>query len=241
MSCASGAPPRRWRATLRTSPAISIHCYGANGMDAPHTIDESLSKALAHPLRWRILEVVSEHGEASPIELARALDQPLATISHHVRVLRDSRCLELTRTEQRRGALEHYYRALMPAFLDDDQWSRVPTVFRRTVAGQVLRRIFDEAAEAGQAGAFDAAGSHSDRMVVELDDVGWSELSELLNRVLWQVQEIQDRTDARREGRGPTRSSEVAILHFERAESISADADAGEQRRPKRTPRLPER
>jgi DNA-binding transcriptional ArsR family regulator len=208
-------------------------------MDAPQTIDESLSKALAHPLRWRILEVVSEHGEASPIALARALDQPLATISHHVRVLRDSRCLELTRTEQRRGALEHYYRALMPAFLDDEQWTRVPRVFRRTVAGQVLRRIFNEAAEAGKAGAFDMAGSHSDRMVVELDDLGWSELSELLNGVLCQVQEIQDRSDARSQGGGATRSSEVAILHFERAESIAADAGTGDRQRPKRTPRLP--
>jgi hypothetical protein len=30
-------------------------------------------------LRWRILEIVSERGEASPVELARALDEPLAS------------------------------------------------------------------------------------------------------------------------------------------------------------------
>jgi DNA-binding transcriptional ArsR family regulator len=208
-------------------------------MNAPRALDDSLSKALAHPLRWRILEVVSERGEASPVELARVLDRPLATISHHVRVLRDSHCMELTRTEPRRGAIEHYYRALTPAFFDDEQWSKVPAVFRRSVAGQIFRRIFEEAADAGRAGAFDAPGAHVDRMVVELDHDGWGELSDLLDNVLWQVQAIQDRSDARGESDGGARSSEVAILHFERAESIAAK-DQGDEtvKRPKRTPPL---
>ena len=52
-------------------------------------LDESLVKALAHPLRWQIVESLVHRGEASPVELARLLDQPLATVSHHVRVLRD--------------------------------------------------------------------------------------------------------------------------------------------------------
>jgi DNA-binding transcriptional ArsR family regulator len=208
-------------------------------MEAPQPIDESLSKALGHPLRWRILEAVSERSEASPIELARTLDQPLATISHHVRVLREAHCLELTRTEPRRGALEHYYRAIMPAFFDDEQWSRVPTVFRRTVAGQVFRRIFAEAAEAGEAGAFDAQGSHADRIVVELDDDGWREVGELLDRVLLDVQAIQDRSDARADTDRRLRTSEVAILHFERAESINGGRRAdGRRKSPKRTPPL---
>jgi DNA-binding transcriptional ArsR family regulator len=207
-------------------------------MAPQQTIDESLSKALGHPLRWRILEAVSEQGEASPVELARMLEQPLATISHHVRVLREAHCLELTRTEPRRGALEHYYRAVVPAFFDDEQWSRVPTVFRRTVAGQVFRRIFAEAAEAGHAGAFDAQGSHADRMVVELDDVGWREVSDLLDKVLLEVQAIQDRSDVRGDGERRLRVSEVAILHFERAESINHDRYADLGKSPKRTPPL---
>jgi DNA-binding transcriptional ArsR family regulator len=218
-----------------TGPSRTL--YGPIGMGARQAIDDSLSRALAHPLRWRILEVISERGESSPIELARALDQPLATISHHVRVLRDSRCVELARTEPRRGAIEHYYRAVLPTFFDDEQWSRVPIVFRRTVAGQVFRRIFEEGADAGAAGAFDAPGAHADRMVVELDDCGWHELSDLLDKVLREVQRIQDRSDARGAGEGGTRASEVAILHFERAESIAGDGPSdGAARRPRRTP-----
>jgi DNA-binding transcriptional ArsR family regulator len=209
-------------------------------MNVPQPLDESLSKALAHPLRWRILELVNERGEASPVEVARALDQPLATVSHHVRVLRESGSLRMTRTEQRRGAVEHYYRVLMPAFFDDEQWSRVPVALRRTVAGQIFTSIVAEAAASGESGGFDAPGAHVDRMVIELDDPGWSELSDLLTDVLRRAQDIQDRSDARRRSEDRMRTSEIAILHFERAESIDPSRAKEEGRSlPERSPRLP--
>jgi DNA-binding transcriptional ArsR family regulator len=209
-------------------------------MSVSHPLDEGLIKALAHPLRWRILESLSERGEASPVELARLLDEPLATISHHMRVLRDLSCVELTRTEPRRGAIEHYYRPVMPAFFDDEQWTRVPVMLRRALAGQVFRRIVTEAAAAGGAGAFDAPGAHVDRLLVELDDGGWRELSDLLTDVLRRAQAIQDRSDARRRNGAGARTSEVAILHFEVAESIaSAGPTSPGAEPPRRSPPLP--
>jgi DNA-binding transcriptional ArsR family regulator len=201
-------------------------------MRGSHSLDERLIKALAHPLRWRIVETLVERGEASPVELARLLDQPLATVSHHTRVLRDNDCIELTRTEPRRGAVEHYYRALMPAFFDDEQWASIPTVLRRGLAAQVFRRVVAEAAAAGAGGAFDAPGAHLARMVVELDDHGWGELSELVIEFLARAQAIQDDSDARRgtgDG-GDARTSEIALMHFE-----LADAQAP----PRRSPPLP--
>lgn len=71
-------------------------------MSWSESLDASLLKALAHPLRTRVLELIVEREEASPVELARDLGQPLATVSHHTRVLRDLGCIELVRTE--RGA-----------------------------------------------------------------------------------------------------------------------------------------
>jgi DNA-binding transcriptional ArsR family regulator len=199
-------------------------------MSAAPSLDESLIKALAHPLRWRIVETVVERGEASPIELARLLDEPLATVSHHTRVLRDHGCIALTRTVPRRGAVEHYYRAILPAFFDDQQWRQVPVVLRRGIAGQLFRRIFQEAAAAGDAGAFDAPDAHLDRMVVELDDAGREELSALLTDVLRRAQAIQERSDARRGEDGDARICEIALMHFELAQS---DAP------PRRSPPLP--
>jgi DNA-binding transcriptional ArsR family regulator len=206
-------------------------------MSTPPSFDENLIKALAHPLRWRIVEILVERGEGSPIELARSLDAPLATISHHVRVLRDRGLIELVRTEPRRGAVEHYYRALMPAFFDADQWEQVPLVLRRGVIGQVIQRIVSEAAAAGAAGAFDEPQCHVDRMIVELDDEGWNELSELLTDVLRQAQAIQDRSDARGRDDGARRSVQLAMLLFEVAESIAGQGAAAGS--PRRSPPLP--
>jgi DNA-binding transcriptional ArsR family regulator len=205
-------------------------------MSASHPLDESLIKALAHPLRWRLLELMTERGESSPVELARHLDLPLATVSHHMRVLRDLRCVQLSRTEQRRGAIEHYYQPLMPAFFDDEQWARVPVVLRRSIAGQIFRRIFEEAATSGEAGAFDAPTAHLDRMFVELDEPGRVEMSELLTEVLQRAQAIQERSDARREDRDDVRLSEVALLHFELTSSPSTGDRALAP--PKRSPQL---
>jgi DNA-binding transcriptional ArsR family regulator len=199
-------------------------------MSAAPSLDESLIKALAHPLRWRIVEAVVERGEASPVELARLLDEPLATVSHHTRVLRDHGCIELTRTEPRRGAVEHYYRAIMPAFFDDEQWSRVPILLSRGLAGQVFRRIFEDAAAAGGAGGFDDPGAYLSRKVVELDDAGWAELSALLTDVLERAQAIQERSDARRREGGDARTSELVLMHFELADSDEP---------PRRSPPLP--
>jgi DNA-binding transcriptional ArsR family regulator len=186
-------------------------------MSAAPSLDETLIKALSHPLRWRILETMVDRGETSPVELARLLDEPLATVSHHTRVLRDNGCIELTRTEPRRGAVEHYYRAIMPAFFDDAQWSQVPVALRRGLAGPVFRRIFEEAAAAGGAGGFDDPGAYLSRTVVELDESGWQELSELLTDVLKRAQDIQERSDARRGEDHEARTSELVLMHFELA------------------------
>jgi DNA-binding transcriptional ArsR family regulator len=61
-----------------------------------------------HPMRVRAL-VLFEF-ESSPGALAEALDAPLGVVSYHVRMLRDYGLVELTRTEPRRGALQHFYR-----------------------------------------------------------------------------------------------------------------------------------
>jgi DNA-binding transcriptional ArsR family regulator len=209
-------------------------------MASPPPLDEGLIKALAHPLRWQILESLIGLGEASPVELARRLDQPLATVSHHVRVLRDSRSIELTRTEQRRGAIEHYYRAVMPAFFDDEQWALVPPALRRALAGQVFRQVFSEAATAGGKGAFDAVGAHLDRMVFELDDQGWHDVSEALLDAFRRIQAIQVESDARRDREASVRVSELVVMHFEVAESIaSQDPDRDRAELPRRTPPIP--
>jgi len=78
--------------------------------------DLRLIRALAHPLRWRILQTLNLR-TASPSELAGELGAPLPNIAYHVKVLARNDAIELVKTEQVRGALEHFYRATMRPWL----------------------------------------------------------------------------------------------------------------------------
>ncbi len=187
-------------------------------MSARDPFDRRLLKALGHPLRLRIVEALTERGEASPVGLAREFDQPLATVSHHVRMLRDLGWVELVRTEPRRGAVEHFYRASTRPFIDDETWLALPVPMRRGLARQTFRTIFAEASHAGATGGFDGEDTHLDRMLLELDETGRREVSRVLSGVLEAVQEIQDRTDRRRAGPGgpdgDVATSSMVLLHF---------------------------
>jgi DNA-binding transcriptional ArsR family regulator len=77
--------------------------------------------ALAHPLRRRILRaMIADESEISPRELASNLEQPLARLSYHVRVLADCSALKPTRTKQVRGSTQHFYRSIVEA-----PWARL--------------------------------------------------------------------------------------------------------------------
>jgi DNA-binding transcriptional ArsR family regulator len=187
-------------------------------MSSRDPFEGTLLKALGHPLRLRIVEALTERGESSPIALARDLGQPLSTVSHHFRMLRDLGWIELVRMEPRRGAVEHFYRATTRPFIDDEEWVRLPVTMRRGLARQTFRRVFSEASLAGSAGGFDDAGCHIDRMPLELDEAGRREVSEVLTDALERLQAVQQRVDARRRtpdaNVGAIAETCVALLHF---------------------------
>src|SRR5262245_50870939 len=110
-------------------------------MSASETIiDPRLAKAAAHPLRMRILTILNQR-VASPVEIARALDEPLANVSYHVKMLESLDCIELVSTTPRRGAVEHHYRALERAMLTADDMNGVPLTVRRGIADGLLTQI----------------------------------------------------------------------------------------------------
>ncbi|HLS26939.1 MAG TPA: helix-turn-helix domain-containing protein [Beutenbergiaceae bacterium] len=52
-----------------------------------HTTDPAVMRALAHPLRIDILEIMDEVGEATASEIAERLGQTVANCSFHLRIL----------------------------------------------------------------------------------------------------------------------------------------------------------
>jgi DNA-binding transcriptional ArsR family regulator len=189
-------------------------------------LDERLAKALSHPLRQRILQRLNEGGVRSPNELSRELGDPLGNVSYHVRILRELDCVELVRTEQRRGALEHYYRATAEPWLDDKQWARLPAAFRRKTLGRTLTEILESASEASHESGFDHPETTINRIELELDDTGWDEIADLLDKTYDTALRIQSESRRRREEHGadgtdPIRT-ELGLLHFRRGTAAAA-------------------
>jgi DNA-binding transcriptional ArsR family regulator len=154
-------------------------------------VDSRLAKALAHPLRVQLLAALNE-GVASPIELAKKLDEPLTNVSYHVRMLHDLGCIELVDTEPRRGALEHYYRAVVRPFFGDRDWKRLPKNARGSISDAVLQLVWEDAAEAIKGGLFDEREDrHLSRSVLSIDEKGWNDLHDLLAQTLDRAMQIQ--------------------------------------------------
>jgi DNA-binding transcriptional ArsR family regulator len=154
-------------------------------------VDSRLAKALAHPLRVQLLAGLNE-GVASPNELAKKLDEPLTNVSYHVRMLHDLGCIELVETEPRRGALEHYYRAVVRPFFGERDWKRLPKNARGSISDAVLQLVWDDASEAIKSGLFDERDDrHLSRSVLVVDDQGWEELHDVLADTLDRAMQIQ--------------------------------------------------
>jgi DNA-binding transcriptional ArsR family regulator len=145
-------------------------------------VDTRVVKALGHPTRVRILNVLRDRELASPVELSAELEIPLGTVGYHVRRLEALGFIELARRTQRRGAVEHHYRARQVLDDADGVDAQASSAAGRGAEAVAVTR----AAQAALAsGGFDAVLAHADRHVVTLDARGRAELERVLTR--WQA------------------------------------------------------
>jgi DNA-binding transcriptional ArsR family regulator len=185
---------------------------------SPEGITQQLAKALAHPLRVRILSSLHK-GISSPNQLSQELGEPLGNVSYHVKTLLEYDCVELVKTEPRRGAVEHFYRATERAFFSDADWAKIPASARKGINGVALETIGQEATEAMIAGTIDArTDSHVSQTPLLLDEKGWKEMASLLGDTLNRAIEIQQEAASRlADEKSDPISATLAILHFEKA------------------------
>ena len=185
---------------------------------SPEGITQQLAKALAHPLRVRILSSLQK-GISSPNQLSQELGEPLGNVSYHVKTLLEYDCVELVKTEPRRGAVEHFYRATERAFFNDADWAKIPASARKGIHGVILQAIGQEATEAMVAGKVDARiDSHVTQSTLLLDEQGWSEIAALLDETLNRANEIAEESASRlAEEKSDPITTSLAMLHFEKA------------------------
>lgn len=183
---------------------------------SPEGITQQLAKALAHPLRVRILTSLHK-GISSPNQLSQELGEPLGNVSYHVKTLLEYDCVELVKTEPRRGAVEHFYRATERAFFNANDWEKIPASARKGISGSILETVGQDATEALVAGSIDArTDSHVSRTPLSLDERGWSDITALLADTLEKAIEIQEEAATRlSDDKSDAISTKLAILHFE--------------------------
>ncbi len=178
--------------------------------------EQRLFKALSHPLRFQALMILNER-VASPNELSKELGEGLSQVSYHVKVLLESDCIELVKTEPRRGAVEHYYRATSRALFDDGEWAKLPASVKPGFSASLLQTIMDDAAASLKAESFDARDErHLSWTPLKVDEQGWQDLAGLLAETLDRVLEIQAESGRRmaKARDGESTSAAVAMMSF---------------------------
>jgi DNA-binding transcriptional ArsR family regulator len=179
-------------------------------------VDPRIAKALSHPMRARILVILNER-VASPNEIAETIDERLPNVSYHVRALLDLGCIELVDTAQRRGAIEHYYRAVVRPFFSDSDWKRIPRSGRQAISDSLLRVVWEDVSGAIEAGTFDA---RPDRYLAHtpavVDEQGWSELAAVMARALRDVERIASQSGRRlKKSKEAGMPASVVLMQFE--------------------------
>jgi DNA-binding transcriptional ArsR family regulator len=188
----------------------------------PVLVDPRLVKGLSHVLRQHIL-LIAMQGEFSPNELSQALGEGLSQVSYHVKVLRDD-CeglIEETRTEPRRGAVEHYYRTSAKTLLPAKSWRGLRKGLRAVVGAGLASDLFNDLAEALKAGKLRGENDHIARAVLVLDAEGQRNVKAIAERATREV-ENEQRESAKRVEKangdgGGVASYTFALLAFEAA------------------------
>src|SRR4051812_41309779 len=201
--------------------------------------DPRMVKALAHPLRVRIMGLL-ERRTMSPKELSATLGVPLENVSYHVRALRNFGFIELERRRQVRGAIEHHYRAAARPRITADAWARMPDVVKEAMTAANLSQLSDVVNRAAAQGGFGRPESYLARQAVALDEQGFRDVSEAITELLARVREIEEDSQRRIRGGADEVAAVVGLMLFDAPEPVAPEKSAG-KRRPNASFRSPAR
>jgi DNA-binding transcriptional ArsR family regulator len=175
-----------------------------------------LSKVLGHWIRLKAWSIFAER-EASTSDVAEEIGEPVSNVAYHVRMLRDLGWIEEVRSEQRRGAVEHYYRATHRPMLDDEVVAELDPLTRDAAASMAIEGSFADAMAAVRGGTITAREElHLSRTPMLLDEEGWKSVAKIFEEAFERMMDAQAESDERRSQSGeegiPVSAS---ILYFE--------------------------
>jgi len=163
--------------------------------------------ALGSPIRFRILEVLTEWGPLSPNQIVlsgmtadiesmrgkKTHKKQLSHIAYHCRQLEQAHFLRIVDERPVRGAsMEHFYEADHEAVFSNVQWAALSKEERESVSGVAWRRFIPQVEAAMRAGTFD---SRLDRMLgwgpLWLHEEGWRRMAAAYADLFAVVEEIR--------------------------------------------------
>jgi len=158
---------------------------------------------------------------ASPSEIQEALGCSLATASHHVKELYNEDVIELVKTEPRRGAVEHFYKAKAIPEIDAEEWKKLPKAARRGIAKVAMQAVVTDGLASLRHGKLEIDDNmYIARLPMKLSELGQGEVTEFQAEILQRFKEIIALDEARcAEGESePGHTRIAAALWFERAQ-----------------------
>lgn len=186
--------------------------------------DATLGATVAHPLRCRCLTILADR-VASPAEIARELGLEVSNVGYHVGALAEAGLIEEVGQRPVRGAVEHFYRAIVRPITSAEDEEQLSVEKRLSFARTIWSLITANATTAIQSGVLvERPEHHLTRVPLRVDEEGWSELAEAYMELYERVYEIQA-TSAERLGETPDDhgiSVLSALAFFETPESAPA-------------------
>jgi DNA-binding transcriptional ArsR family regulator len=163
-------------------------------------MDATLAAIVAHPTRVRCFSILAER-TASPVEIAGEIGKDVGHVGYHVRKLQEMQLIELVDERPVRGAVEHFYRAVVRPFVDEEVLAEQPVEEREVFTRYILQLHVADVARAMDEHTFDA---RSNRWVIRtpmvVDEEGFGELAALHAEIYERTLDIQARSDERRTG-----------------------------------------
>jgi DNA-binding transcriptional ArsR family regulator len=190
------------------------------GEHLPALVDLRHIKSLSHVLRQHIL-LAAVQSAVSPKELAEALNEGLSEVSYHVKVLKDHKIITLVKTEPRRGAVEHYYRANQKTLFSAKAWCGLKKGLRTVIGAGQASDLFNDLADALKAGKLQGDQDQIIRTPLVLDAEGKRNVKAIAQRATKEV-ESEQQAAAKRLARtngdgGEAVGYTFALLAFEAA------------------------
>jgi DNA-binding transcriptional ArsR family regulator len=171
-------------------------------------------RALSKRVRVEILAILCER-VASPKEIAEALDEGLSQVSYHIQILRKCGLIELDHRAQRRGAIEHFYRAVTATLVPPGSWNDLPPAVReKVISMDILKEFSADTSASIEAGIFDRSPSELSHTPLILDTDGSEELERLSEEFLASVVKIQANVDKRLAKEGVKAIDAISVTVF---------------------------